>query len=152
MTRHWREPDSNPRSRGKPRPAFGYSLLIMKSLSAADSAPETSPLRPASCRTFGAAFRQRKGFEPLGFGIEAQHRVCSPVADPHGIGVIDVDSVGLRPVARQTPALPTIVPAVVAEEVSAVPIGNPQPAAAVAPDAPCALPTLRLMSAGRVSR
>jgi len=35
----------------KPRPAFGYSLLIMKSLSAADSAPQTSPLRPASCRT-----------------------------------------------------------------------------------------------------
>jgi hypothetical protein len=31
--------------------AFGYSLLIMKSLSAADSAPQTSPLRPASCRT-----------------------------------------------------------------------------------------------------
>jgi adenylate cyclase len=29
----------------------GYSLLIMKSLSAADSAPQTSPLRPASCRT-----------------------------------------------------------------------------------------------------
>jgi hypothetical protein len=35
----------------KTTPAFGYSLLIMKSLSAADSAPQTSPLRPASCRT-----------------------------------------------------------------------------------------------------
>src|SRR5207248_3369780 len=31
--------------------ALGYSLLIMKSLSAPDSAPQTSPLRPASCRT-----------------------------------------------------------------------------------------------------
>jgi len=30
---------------------FGYSLLITKSLSAADSAPQTSPWRPASCRT-----------------------------------------------------------------------------------------------------
>ena len=29
----------------------GYSLLIMKSLSATDSAPQTSPFRPASCRT-----------------------------------------------------------------------------------------------------
>jgi len=32
-------------------PALGYSLLIMNSLSAADSAPQTLPLRPASCRT-----------------------------------------------------------------------------------------------------
>src|SRR5207302_9776395 len=54
--------------------------------------------------------------------------------------IIDVDSVGLRPVARQMPALPTIVLAVVAEEISAVPTGNPQSAATVAPDAPCALP------------
>src|SRR5262245_29917376 len=38
------------------------------------------------------------------------------------------------------PALPTIVLAVVAEEISAVPTGNPQSAAAVAPDAPRALP------------
>src|SRR5260370_5309617 len=38
------------------------------------------------------------------------------------------------------PALPTIALAVVTEEISAVPTGNPQSAAAVAPDAPCALP------------
>ena len=37
-----------------------YSLLIMKSLSAADSAPQTSPLRPASCA--GVAVGERKGF------------------------------------------------------------------------------------------
>ena len=30
---------------------LGYSVLIMKSLSAADSAPQISPLGPASCRT-----------------------------------------------------------------------------------------------------
>src|SRR5262249_47468808 len=75
-----------------------------------------------------------------GFWIKAQDRVCSPVADPYGIGVIDVDSVGLRPVARQMPVLPTIASAVVAEQISAVPTGDPQSAAAVAPDAPCALP------------
>src|SRR5438874_12524903 len=34
--------------------ALGYSLLIMKSLSAPDSAPQTSPLRPASCRTLAS--------------------------------------------------------------------------------------------------
>src|ERR1700749_4811102 len=41
------------------------------------------------------------------------------------------------------PALPTIVLAGVAEEISAVPTGNPQSAAAVAPDASCALPRHR---------
>src|SRR5207248_1475696 len=46
-------------------------------------------------------------------------------------------------VARQTPTLPTIARAVVAEEISAVPTGDPQSAAAVAPDAPCALPRHR---------
>src|SRR5215813_2293476 len=88
----------------------------------------------------GVAVGQRKGFEPLGLGIKPQDRICSPVAHPHGIGVIDVDSVGLRPVARQMPALPTIVLAIVAEQISTVPTGNPQSAAAIAPDAPCALP------------
>src|SRR5262249_3831086 len=68
-----------------------------------------------------------KGFEPLGLGIEAQDRVCSPVAHPHGIGVIDVDRVGLRPVARQMPALPTIVLAIVAEQISSVPTGIHSP-------------------------
>src|SRR5262249_41773825 len=73
-------------------------------------------------------------------GSRPAARARSFCADPHGIGIIDLDSVGLRPVARQMPALPTIVLAVVAEEISAVPIGNPQSAAAVAPDSPCALP------------
>src|SRR5215467_3775503 len=47
----WRKADSNHRSRVQAGPVGIYSLLIMKSLSAADSAPQTSPLRPASCRT-----------------------------------------------------------------------------------------------------
>src|SRR5262245_66624970 len=38
------------------------------------------------------------------------------------------------------PALPTIVLAIVAEQISTVRTGNPQSAAAVAPDGPCALP------------
>src|SRR5690242_9964194 len=38
------------------------------------------------------------------------------------------------------PAHPSVGLAVIAEEISAVPTGNPQSAAAVAPDAPCALP------------
>jgi hypothetical protein len=35
--------------------ARGYSFLITKSLWAADSAPHTSPLRPASCHTLAKA-------------------------------------------------------------------------------------------------
>src|SRR6516225_3698251 len=96
----------------------------------------------------GVAVADRTGCEPLGFGIEAQDRVRSPVVDPHGIGVIDVDRVWLRPVARQMPAPPpTVVRAVVAEQISAVRTGNPQSAAAVAPDAPCSLPRHRRLAA-----
>src|SRR5438270_2844905 len=43
-----RPPHSISRSRGRTAPALGYSLLTMKSLSAPASAPQTSPLRPAS--------------------------------------------------------------------------------------------------------
>src|SRR5205807_1783082 len=89
------------------------------------------------------AVGERKGFETLGFGMEAQDRVCSPVADPHGIGVINIDGVGLRPVAWQMPTPPTTAFAVVAEKISAVPAGDPQPVVAVAPDASCALPRHR---------
>jgi len=88
-----------------------------------------SPAKEPTCLPAG----RRCGSRPAA-------RARSFCADPHGIGIIDLDSVGLRPVARQMPALPTIVLAVVAEEISAVPTGNPQSAAAVAPDSPCALP------------
>src|SRR5437016_4870142 len=54
----------------------------------------------------GVAVGQREGFEFLGLGIEAQDRVRPPVADPHRIGLVDIDGVGLRPVARQAPARP----------------------------------------------
>src|SRR5712671_4481402 len=41
------------------------------------------------------------------------------------------------------PTTPTTAFAVVAEKISAVPAGDPQPAVAVAPDASCALPRHR---------
>src|SRR5689334_16138816 len=85
------------------------------------------------------AIGQRERLEFLGLGIEAQDRVRTPVADPHCIGLVDIDGIGLRPVARQVPACPSLGFAVVTEEITAVPAGDPQPAAAVAPDAPGAL-------------
>jgi hypothetical protein len=57
----------------------------------------------------------------------------------HPVGTsraIDIDGVGLRPVAWQVPTSPSIGLAVVAEQISAVPSGDPQPSATVAPDAP----------------
>src|SRR5437868_5677740 len=48
-------------------------------------------LAPSKLPHAGVAVGERKGLETLGFGIEAQDRVCSPVADPHAIGVIDID-------------------------------------------------------------
>src|SRR5205807_8116966 len=101
MTPRWREPDSNHRSRGKPAPAESYSLLIMTSLSAADSAPQTSPLRPASWRTL--AYLSARALETPGAEVEAQERARTPVADPHGIGAMDIHAARLRPRAPHAP-------------------------------------------------
>src|SRR5713101_8186557 len=87
----------------------------------------------------GVAVGQREGLEFLGPGIEAQDRVRAPVADPHHIGLVDIDGVGLRPIARQVPARPSLGLAVVAEEVAAAPAGDPEGAVAVAPDTSGAL-------------
>ena len=88
----------------------------------------------------GILVGQREGLEFLGLGIQAQDGVRAPVADPHRIGLVNIDDVGLRPVARQVPARPGLRLAVLAEEIAAVPAGDPERAVAVAPDAPCALP------------
>src|ERR1700730_14945175 len=77
--------------------------------------------------------------EFLGLRIEAQNRIRPPVADPHCIGLVDIDGVGLRPVARQVPTCPGPRLAVVAEEIAAFPAGDPERAATVAPDPPRAL-------------
>ena len=74
----------------------------------------------------GIAVGQWKGFEFLGLEIEAQNRVRAPVADPDCIGLIDIDGVGLRPVARQVPVRPTLGLAVVTEEIATVPAGDPE--------------------------
>src|SRR5262249_45033827 len=57
----------------KARPTLGYSLLIMKSLSAADSAPQTSPLRPASCRTL--AWLSGRGKDTNFSGVGSKRRI-----------------------------------------------------------------------------
>jgi hypothetical protein len=51
----------------KPVPALAYSVLILKSLSAADSAPQTSPLRPASWRALTAFTETAEPEEVLDF-------------------------------------------------------------------------------------
>src|SRR4029077_11213845 len=71
--------------------------------------------------------------------VKPQYRIRAPVADPPCIGLIDIDGIGLRPVAGQVPASPALGLAIVAEEIAAVPAGNPERAAAIAPDAPGAL-------------
>src|ERR1700756_623427 len=116
------------------------------------------PLRPQHEELVGAGFRapdlalaarelahariavgERIGLEPLAFGVEVQDRIRAPVAEPDGVGLVDIDRIGLRAVARQVPARPALGLAVVAEEVAAVPAGDPERALAVAPDAPRAL-------------
>src|SRR5207237_9773630 len=57
--------------------------------------------------------------------------------------VMEIGGRGLRTGGWQVPPIPTTAFAVVAEKIPAVPAGDPQPAAAVAPDASCALPRHR---------
>src|SRR5262249_24291646 len=64
------------------------------------------------------------------------HRVRAPLAEPHFVLVVDVDRVGLRPVARKLPRLLGAGPGVVATHVPRVPLADPDLAAGVGPDAP----------------
>src|SRR5215469_10989959 len=75
---------------------------------------------------------QRERLEFLGLGVEAQDGIRTPVADPYRIIPVNIDGIGLRPVARQMPASPTAGLAVVTEQIAAVPSRDPQPAAAIA--------------------
>src|SRR5215472_71327 len=75
-----------------------------------------------------------EGLEFLGLSIKAQDRIRTPVADPYRVVLVNIDGVGLWPVARQVPACPTLGLAVIAEEIAAVPAGDPEGAVAVAPD------------------
>src|SRR5215472_14260405 len=75
-----------------------------------------------------------EGLEFLGLGIKAQNGIRTPVADPYRVVLVNIDGVGLWPVARQVPACPTLGPAVKTEEIAAVPTGDPESAVAVAPD------------------
>ena len=59
--------------------------------------------------------------------VEPQDRLRTPVADPDHIGLVDVDVVRPWPLAPQVPACPTLTPAVIAEEIAAVPTSDPCP-------------------------
>src|SRR5215472_9647936 len=75
-----------------------------------------------------------EGVEFLGLGVEAHDRIRTPVADPYRVVLVNIDGIGLWPVAGQAPACPTLCLAVIAKEIAAVPAGDPKGAAAIAPD------------------
>src|SRR5712691_2584725 len=81
-------------------------------------------LAPRELPHAGVAVGQRKGLEFLRVGIEAQDRVRAPVAEPDRIGLVDIDGVGLRPIAWQVPAPPGLGLAVESEEIATVPAGD----------------------------
>src|SRR5258708_1159010 len=108
--------------------------LVRAGLRAPDLALATRELAHAR-----VAVGERIGLECLGLGIEAEDGVRAPVADPDGVDLVDVDRVGLRAVARKVPARPALGLVVVAEEIAAIPAGDPKRALAVAPDTARAL-------------
>src|SRR5262249_17261498 len=85
----------------------------------------------------------REGLEALGLRVEPDDRVRAPLAQPHLVLVVDINRVGLRPVARQLPRLPGAGPGIVATDVPAVPFADPDLAARVRPN------TSRALSLGR---
>src|SRR3979411_1827467 len=87
--------------------------------------------------------------ECLRRGIEAHERVAAPFGDPHDIGVVDVHGVGHRAIPRQLPLLPGR--AVVAGELSRVPLADPNAAFGVTPDAAGALTGRGWCEDGRAS-
>src|SRR6202040_437183 len=92
---------AEPRTRAPPLLCLQHEELVGAGFSTPDFALAACELPHA-----GVAVGQREGFEFLGLGIEAQDRVRAPVADPHHIGLVDIDGIGLRPAARQAPARP----------------------------------------------
>ena len=58
-----------------------------------------------------------EGFEFLGLSIKAQNGIRTPVADPYRVVLVNIDGIGLWPVARQVPACPTLGLAVVAKKI-----------------------------------
>src|SRR5262249_14706538 len=85
----------------------------------------------------------REGLEALGLRVEPDDRVRAPLAQPHLVLVVDINRVGLRPVARQLPRLPGAGPGIVATDVPGVPLADPDQAARVRPN------TSRALSLGR---
>src|SRR5262249_32286400 len=71
--------------------------------------------------------------EPLGLRIEAHDRVAAPFADPDLVVVVDINRIGLWPVAWQLPDLPGLALGVVAGDLAGVPLADPDLAPGVGP-------------------
>src|SRR2546430_12612608 len=69
--------------------------------------------------------------ERLGRRVKAHERVAAPLANPYDVRVVDEDGVGHRAVPRQLPFLPRR--AVVARDLTRVPLAHPYPALGIAP-------------------
>src|SRR3990172_4439402 len=76
----------------------------------------------------GSAAVAREHLERLRLGIEADHGVGAPVAEPHRVAVVHVDRVGARALAGQLPGPPAPARRVVPADVAGVPLSYPQPA------------------------
>src|SRR6185369_2947341 len=87
-----------------------------------------------------AIAREAVALEGLHLRIEAQHRVAAEVAYPHLVARVHVHRIGARTIAGELEASPASARGVVVRELSAEPFADPELAAAVAPDAPRALP------------
>src|SRR5207244_6519621 len=88
----------------------------------------------------GARAVARKHLELLRGGVEADHGVGAPVAQPHHVALVDIDGIGPRLVAGKLPGLPAVRSGIEGADVAAVPLAHPDPALRVRPHPPRALP------------
>lgn len=102
------------------------AVLTTTSLSTRDSAPQTSPARPKSCRTCPASLGQRKRLKAFSRGIKSQKRIAPKITDPHHVLRIDVDGIGSRLRPRESPLAPEGRRRVIDRELPRVPLGSPR--------------------------
>src|SRR5207302_6258941 len=106
--------------------------LVLPRHRAPDFAVAPQQLGPVRIRRGMTAYDER-----LRGRIESNERVAAPLGHPDHVGIVDVHGVRHRAIARQLPLLPGV--AVVAGELTRIPLAHPDAAFGVAPDAPRAL-------------
>src|SRR4051812_8301023 len=87
----------------------------------------------------GAVLRHHELLEGLTPRIKPHDGVAAPIAEPHGVLLVNVHGVRTRPIAGQLPLLPVTRARIVSPDLSSVPFAYPDRALRIRPHPPCTL-------------